>query len=154
MKTIYATSATATHEARNGSVRSADGKLDVSLAMPPELGGNGQGTNPEQLFAAGYAACFTSAIQRVSREGKIAIGKPQVTVHSGLNSDGPNRFALFAHLEIALPEATRADAEQVIAGAHQICPFSKATRGNIDVTITLTAWAEASNGETLELDAA
>ena len=152
MRVIYETSATATHEARNGSVRSADGMLDVPLAAPKVLGGAGGATNPEQLFAAGYAACFTSAMLRVSREGKLAIGKPSVTVHSGLRSDGENRFALFARIGVALPEADREAALAAIRDAHQICPFSKAVRGNIDVEISLTDWDGAGAGETLAMD--
>lgn len=150
MKTIYETSCTATHEARNGSVRSVDGMLDVNLAIPKELGGAGGGTNPEQLFAAGYAACFTSAMLRVSREAKIAIGKPSVTVHSGLKSDGPNRYALFARIEVALADLPRETAEKVIHGAHAICPFSKAVAESLGVSVTLVDW-QGADGAHLEL---
>lgn len=142
MTILYATSCT-THEARNGSVRSDDGLLDLALAAPKELGGTGGATNPEQLFAAGYAACFTSAMLRVSREAKLQIGKPSVTVHSGLRSDGKDRFALFARVEVALPDVNQAVAEVLVDGAHAICPFSKAVGESLGVEVVLTAWKEA-----------
>ena len=110
MPRIYETSATASHEGRNGSVRTDDGLLDVKLAMPKELGGNGGATNPEQLFAAGYAACFTSAILFCAREAKLKIGDPSVTVHAGLENAPDGKFQLFASLDAALPGAEKADA--------------------------------------------
>ena len=143
MNTVYATSCTATHEARNGSVRSVDGLLDLNLAMPRELGGAGGATNPEQLFAAGYAACFTSALLRASREAKLRITKPSVTVHSGLRSDGENRYALFARVEVSLPELDHATAQTLVQGAHAICPFSKAVGDSLGVQVVLTAWEGA-----------
>lgn len=151
MKTIYATSCTATHEARNGQVRSEDGLLDVKLAAPKELGGPGGGTNPEQLFAAGYAACFTSAMLRVAREAKAPIGKPSVTVHSGLRSDGPDRYALIAEVKVALADLDRETALSIVQGAHRICPFSKAVGESLGVTVTLTDWQGAQDGEMLDL---
>ncbi|SMX33068.1 Ohr family peroxiredoxin [Maliponia aquimaris] len=154
MTPIYATSCTATHEARNGSVRSADGALDVKLAMPRELGGPGGATNPEQLFAAGYAACFTSALLLVARESTAQIGKPAVTVKSGLRSDGPGRFALFAEVHVALPDLDRDAALRLARGAHQVCPFSKAVGHSLGVTVTLTDWHGARTGETLGLEVA
>lgn len=154
MKTIYSTSCTATHEARNGSVRSEDGNLDVKLAMPKELGGPGGVTNPEQLFAAGYAACFTSAMLRVAREAKTDIGKPAVTVNSGLRSDGPDRFALIAEILVALPDVDRDTALKLAQGAHRICPFSKAVGESLGVTVTLTDWQGAEAGATLALEGA
>lgn len=154
MTTIYATSCTATHEARNGAVRSDDGNLDVRLAMPKELGGPGGATNPEQLFAAGYAACFTSALLLVAREEKTDIGKPSVTVQSGLRADGPGRFALFANVEAALPDLDRDDAQRIVEAAHRVCPFSKAVAESLGVTVTLTGWRDAAEGETLALDEA
>lgn len=146
MKIIYETSSTVTHEARNGTVQSADGVLDLKLAMPKELGGAGGATNPEQLFSAGYAACFASAMLRISRETKTEIGKPQVTAHVGLGWAGENRYALSARLEVALPEASFDEADAVIKGAHSICPYSKAVAGNVAVPITLTQWVNAPVG--------
>lgn len=154
MKTIYATSCTATHEARNGSVRSEDGNLDVKLAMPRELGGPGGATNPEQLFAAGYAACFTSAMLRVAREGNTQIGTPSVTVHSGLRSDGVDRYALIADVKVSLPDLDRDTALRIAEGAHRICPFSKAVGDSLGVTVTLTGWQGADADETLALEGA
>lgn len=152
MDIIYATNCTATHEARNGAVRSEDGHLDLRLAMPKELGGQGGATNPEQLFAAGYAACFTSAMQLVAREAKTDIGKPSVTVHSGLRSDGPGRFALFAQVKVALPDLDRDAAKKIVAAAHGVCPFSRAVEESLGVTVTLTDWRGAESGETLALE--
>lgn len=143
MTIVYETACTATHEARNGSVRSADGLLDLTLAAPKELGGAGGATNPEQLFAAGYAACFTSALLRVGREAKLKIGKPVVTVHSGLRSDGEARYALFARVEVSLPDLDRARAETLVQGAHAICPFSKAVAESLGVEVVLTEWEDA-----------
>ena len=154
MKTIYSTSCTATHEARNGAVRSDDGNLDVRLAMPKELGGPGGATNPEQLFAAGYAACFTSAMQRVARESKTDLGKPAVTVLSGLRSDGTDRFALIAEVQVALPDLDRDTALEMAQGAHRICPFSKAVGESLGVIVTLTDWQGAEAGNTLALEGA
>ena len=154
MKTIYSTTCTATHEARNGSVRSDDGHLDVKLAMPKELGGAGGATNPEQLFAGGYAACFTSALLLVARESKTDIGTPAVTVRSGLRSDGPGSFALFAEILVALPGLERDTALKLTQAAHRICPFSKAVGESLGVTVTLTDWQGAHAGATLTLEEA
>lgn len=140
MGILYQTAATATHEGRNGSARSEDGLLDVRLAMPKELGGAGGATNPEQLFAAGYAACFTSALLLCARELKLRIGAPSVTTRTGLESTPDGRFQLFAELDVSLPEASREDAEAVTRAAHKICPYSRATRNNVDVKVSLVAW--------------
>lgn len=145
MSSIYQTSATATHEGRNGNVRSADGALDVGLAMPKELGGAGGATNPEQLFAAGYAACFTSALLLCAREAKITIGNPEVTAHTGLEHAPDGRFQLAASLDVALPDASRQDAERVTRAAHGICPYSRGIRGNVDVTVRLTRWNDSAD---------
>lgn len=153
MPMLYETSATATHEGRNGSVRTADGLLDLRLAMPKELGGSGGATNPEQLFAAGYAACFTSAMLLVARESKRAIGAPSVTAHVGLDKTDEG-FRLTSRLEVALPEAERADAEEVVRQAHAICPYSRATRGNVEVGVKLMSWKGASAGEAVSLERA
>jgi Ohr subfamily peroxiredoxin len=132
-------------------VRSADGLLDVKLAPPKELGGSGGATNPEQLFAAGYAACFTSAILLCAREAKVAIGDPQVTAHAGLEKTPDGRFQLAASLDVSLPGAARADAESVTRAAHAICPYSRATRDNVDVKVRLTRWKESTDADALVL---
>lgn len=149
MTAIYETAATAGHEGRNGSVRSVDGLLDLRLAMPKELGGPGGATNPEQLFAAGYAACFTSALLLCAREAKARIGAPEVTAHVGLARDGEG-FGLAVRLEVALPEAERETAEALTRRAHEICPYSRAIRGNVPTDLRLTAW-RGSADQTLDL---
>jgi len=154
MKIIYETSSTVAHEARNGTVQSADGVLDLKLAMPKELGGAGGATNPEQLFSAGYAACFASAMLRISCETKTDIGKPQVTAHVGLGWAGENLYALTARLEVSVPDADFSAAEAVIKGAHSICPYSKAVAGNLGVAITPTQWSGAETGQSAVIVAA
>lgn len=147
MDIIYETAATVTQEGRNGSVRSSDGLLDVKLAMPKELGGAGGATNPEQLFAAGYAACFTSALLLSAREAKKPIGDPSVTAHVGLGKAEDGGFGLTTRLDVALPGATRSDAETIVKAAHSICPYSRATQGNVAVKVQLVGWKEAAEGE-------
>lgn len=149
MTAIYETAATAGQEGRNGAVRSADGLLDLRLALPKELGGPGGATNPEQLFAAGYAACFTSALLLCAREAKARIGAPAVTAHVGLARDGAG-FGLVVRLEVALPEAERETAEALTRRAHEICPYSRAIRGNVPTDLRLTAWRESAD-QTLDL---
>jgi Ohr subfamily peroxiredoxin len=137
MFTLYQTRATATG-GREGKARSDDGLLDVQLAMPKALGGNGQGTNPEQLFAAGYAACFQSAMGHVARQQKIALTGSTVTGVVGLAPQGPG-FKLEVALEVETQGLTQEEAEALVATAHQVCPYSNATRGNVDVAITTKA---------------
>ncbi|WP_423183977.1 organic hydroperoxide resistance protein [Arthrobacter sp. NyZ413] len=138
MKTLYTAEALASGEGRDGNARTKDGKLDVVLASPVELGGNGQGTNPEQLFAAGYAACFHSALRLVGRKARADLSDSAVAakIHFGALSEGEG-YGLAAELEIALPALDRETAEQLVEKAHRICPYSNATRGNIRVDITL-----------------
>lgn len=136
-KVLYRAQATTTG-GREGHSKSSDGILDVSLTTPKELGGTGhEGTNPEQLFAAGYSACFLSAMQFVAHRDKLAISKDaQVTGKVGI---GPldNGFGIEVELEISVPEVDRAEAQKLIERAHEACPYSNATRGNIDVKLTL-----------------
>lgn len=139
MKILYQTQATAIG-GRSGSAASADGTLRVQLATPRELGGDGAaGTNPEQLFAAGYAACFLSAIKFVAGQAKTAIpadANVTATVGIGPNERGPG-FALDIALAVDLPGLDREAAERIVAAAHQACPYSNATRGNVDVRISI-----------------
>ena len=137
MKTLYTAEALASGEGRDGNARTNDGKLDVSLASPVELGGNGQGTNPEQLFAAGYAACFHSALRLVGRKERADLTGSAVAakIHFGAG------YGLAAELEIAVPALDLATAEALVAKAHQICPYSNATRGNITVGIKILEFA-------------
>ncbi|MFE4545685.1 organic hydroperoxide resistance protein [Arthrobacter sp. NPDC056727] len=142
MKTLYTAEALASGEGRDGSARTRDGKLDVSLASPVELGGSGQGTNPEQLFAAGYAACFHSALRVVGRQAKADLTDSAVAakIHFGALEDSAG-YGLAAELEIALPALDRDTAENLMAKAHSICPYSNVTRGNMDVALTLVEFA-------------
>jgi len=138
-KTLYTAHATATG-GREGSARSDDGKLDVKLSTPKGLGGpGGDGTNPEQLFAAGYAACFIGAIKAVA--GKQGIKLPDdVSINSSVGIGPiPGGFGIEAALEINLPGMDRDAAQALVDAAHQVCPYSNATRGNIEVTLTLAA---------------
>jgi Ohr subfamily peroxiredoxin len=134
-KRLYTATATATG-GRDGRAKSDDGTLDLALAMPPSLGGNGAGTNPEQLFAAGYGACFGSAIGAVARAKKITTGPVSVTAKVTLGSVGQG-FGLAAELTVSLPQLPRDQAEALVAAAHQVCPYSNATRGNIAVDVKL-----------------
>jgi Ohr subfamily peroxiredoxin len=136
-KALYTAHATATG-GRDGRAVSSDGVLDVKLTTPKELGGAGAvGTNPEQLFAAGYSACFLSAMKFVGMRDKIAI--PAETTINGSVGVGPipTGFGIEVELKISLPGLERAAAEALIAATHIVCPYSNATRGNIDVTLTL-----------------
>jgi Ohr subfamily peroxiredoxin len=137
---IYRTPTVTSIGGRDGSVRSADGLVDLQVALPKEMGGPGGKTNPEELFAAGYAACFHSAVKRVAADKKVAIGNSTVEAHVGLgpNDDGPG-FMLAAELHVILPGADAEVAKDVVRGAHMICPYSNATRNNIDVKLSVTA---------------
>jgi lipoyl-dependent peroxiredoxin len=122
---------------REGHVRSADGVLDLPLAMPKELGGSGRpATNPEQLFAAGYAACFENAVRRAAREQKLRIEDLSVTARVGIGRLESGRFGLEVDLKVAMPGVERAQMEALAQAAHEdICPYSRATRGNIEVRV-------------------
>src|SRR3954468_17566828 len=132
MDAIYSTSDTA-HGGRNGRVTTSSGLLDLEVATPPELGGDAANTdksNPEELFACGYAACFHSALQLVAGKREIDISGSTVTVTAGLG--GPD-VSLVAALEVAIPGVEREMAEKLAERAHRICPYSRATKGNVDV---------------------
>ncbi|MGW2825050.1 organic hydroperoxide resistance protein [Streptomyces sp. NPDC001443] len=136
MDALYTAVATATH-GRDGRAVSSDGKLDVQLAPPVELGGNGQGTNPEQLFAAGYAACFASALGVVGRAAKVDVSDAAVTGEVGIGKQGVG-FGLKVTLRVELPEGVdESTGRQLVEQAHQVCPYSNATRGNIDVDLVI-----------------
>ena len=135
-KRLYTAVATATG-GRDGRAKSDDGTLDLAIVPPRSLGGSGAaGTNPEQLFALGYAACFGSAISAVARRQKITTGPVSVTTRVTLGSVGQG-YGLAVELESSIPEMPRDQAEALIAAAHQVCPYSNATRGNIVVDIKL-----------------
>lgn len=119
---------------REGHVKTDDGLLDVDVAMPHGLGGKGGATNPEQLFAAGYAACFGSAVAHVARTKKITTGSVEIRTHVSIGPVGAG-FGLSVELEAHLPEMQRADAEALVEAAHAVCPYSNATRGNVPVVV-------------------
>lgn len=134
---LYRAQATATG-GREGSARSSDGALDAKLTTPKELGGNGAaGTNPEQLFAAGYSACFLGAMKFVAGQKKIAL--PADTLITGKVGIGqiPQGFGIEVDLAISVPGMDKAQAQQLVDAAHQVCPYSNATRGNIEVRLTV-----------------
>jgi Ohr subfamily peroxiredoxin len=137
MEILYTAEALSTGEGRNGHVRTSDGQVDLDLAIPKEMGGSGNGANPEDLFAAGYAACFHSALQSVARARKVKISDSSVggRVHIGPNGEGG--FQLAVLLEVVLPGLPLAEAQELADAAHQVCPYSNATRGNIDVQIVV-----------------
>jgi Ohr subfamily peroxiredoxin len=137
MKVLYTAEATATGDGRSGHVASSDGILDFSLAVPAEMGGPGGATNPEQLFAAGYAACFHNALRRVARRADKPLDGSTVTARVGIGAVGDGTFGLTVTLVATVPGVERADAERLLEDAHRICPYSKATRGNIDVSVEL-----------------
>nr|WP_315206600.1 organic hydroperoxide resistance protein [uncultured Albidiferax sp.] len=122
---------------RDGQSNSDDGKLSVKLAPPPALGGNGDGTNPEQLFAAGYSACFMGAMKHVAGMKKITV-PADASIDASIDIGPiPAGFGIAAKLVISLPGMDRAVAQDLIDTAHGVCPYSNATRGNIEVTLTL-----------------
>ena len=139
-KVLYKATATSTG-GREGTSRSSDGVLDLKLTTPKELGGGGAvGTNPEQLFAAGYSACFIGAMKAVSARQKIAL-PAEVTIKSDV-SIGPmtgkaGAFGISVAMAISIPGMDKAAAEKLVHAAHQVCPYSNATRGNIEVTLTI-----------------
>ncbi|WP_250403060.1 organic hydroperoxide resistance protein [Streptomyces cellostaticus] len=136
MDALYTAVATATH-GRDGRAVSSDGKIDVKLAPPVELGGDGQGTNPEQLFAAGYAACFGSALGLVGRQAKVDVTDAAVTAEVGIGKQGEG-FGLQVTLRVELPETVdEATGRKLVETAHQVCPYSNATRGNIEVDLVI-----------------
>ena len=136
-KVLYTATATATG-GRTGTGSSSDGVLNLQLSTPRELGGaGGPGTNPEQLFAVGYSACFIGAMKAVGAKMKVKIPDDvSITSDVGIGPI-PQGFGIQVAMRINLPGIDRATAEQIVAAAHQVCPYSNATRGNIDVTLTL-----------------
>ena len=138
MKVLYTAEALATGEGRNGHVRSTDGRVDLDVAVPKEMGGSGDGSNPEQLFAAGYAACFHSALLGVARQRKVSVADSAIGASVSIGPLDSGGYTLAVHLEASLPGVERAVAQELVEAAHQVCPYSNATRGNIDVTATET----------------
>lgn len=132
---VYTAEALSTGGGRSGHVRSTDGLVDLEMAPPKEMGGSGAGANPELLFAAGYAACFHSALQGVARTEKIALGETSVGARVGIGANDAGGFGLTVHLEVVVPDLPHDEAQRLADAAHQVCPYSNATRGNIEVTV-------------------
>ena len=135
MDVKYTANATSSGGGRDGAVRSDDGFIDLAVKMPPAMGGPGGGTNPEQLFAAAYAACFHGALRLVAGKEKIAVPDgATVEAAVGIGPDDTS-FGITATLTATLPGLDQAQADDLLAKAHQVCPYSKATRGNVEVTL-------------------
>jgi lipoyl-dependent peroxiredoxin len=135
---LYTAAAVSTGDGRNGHVRSADGFVDLDLAIPKEMGGAGGATNPEELFAAGYAACFHSAVKGVARRRKLTVTESAVAAEVGIGPREEGGFGLTVALHIELGGVDQATADELVAEAHQVCPYSNATRGNIEVSVEAT----------------
>jgi osmotically inducible protein OsmC len=138
MEALYTAEALSTGAGRDGRVATSDGSFALDLAIPKEMGGSGAGTNPEQLFAAGYAACFHSALQGVARSQKVQITDSSVGGRVQIGPNGEGGYQLAVLLEVVLPGLEHDQAQALADAAHQVCPYSNATRGNIDVTITVS----------------
>ena len=134
---LYTAEATATG-GRSGRACTSDGRLDVDLDVPSEMGGTGgRGTNPEQLFAAGYAACFQSALLRIATGRELDLSSSRIRARVGIGPLRSGGFGLAAALDLDAPGIRPADAFELMERAHEACPYSRATRGNIDVTLTV-----------------
>jgi Ohr subfamily peroxiredoxin len=142
-KAIYTAEATVTGGRAEGHGQTSDGALDVELRAPAEMGGAGGGTNPEELFAVGYAACFESALGVVGRRERAEVGDVSIDSRVSLFPTEERGFKLAVELDVSLPQVTDGEqAKRIVAAAHQVCPYSNATRGNVDVAISV-------NGEPL-----
>jgi Ohr subfamily peroxiredoxin len=141
-RVLYTAQATVTGGRQSGHGRTNDGALDVQLRSPKEMGGEGGGTNPEQLFAVGYAACFESALGVVGRRERAEVGDVSIDSRVSLLPTAERGFILAVELDVTLPQVRdREQAARLVAAAHQVCPYSNATRGNIDVTLTANGHA-------------
>jgi Ohr subfamily peroxiredoxin len=135
-KDLYTAAAHVTGGRVAGHGRSSDGALEVDLRTPPEMGGEGGGTNPEQLFAVGYAACFEGALAAVARRQKLEVGDVEIDSRVTLTTGEDRSFTIAAELHVTLPSVAADDAVALVRAAHRVCPYSNATRGNIDVVLT------------------
>ncbi len=142
MKVLY-TAEAVVEGGREGHGRTSDGRLEVDLSVPEDMGGSGTGTNPEQLFAVGYAACFQSALLNVANGRKLDASNSRITSRVGLGPTGHGGMGLTVALDLHAPLVSPVEAADLMARAHELCPYSNATRGNIDVTLTV-------DGATLE----
>jgi lipoyl-dependent peroxiredoxin len=135
-KVIYTAEAHVVGGRADGHGKTSDGALEVDLRLPAEMGGEGGGTNPEQLFAVGYAACFEGAIGAVARRLKLEPGEVAIDSKVSLNPGPERTFVISVELDVTLPEVEGDDAVELVREAHKVCPYSNATRGNIEVTLT------------------
>lgn len=135
-KIMYVAEATA-HGGRDGYVTSQDGQIELKVAMPPALGGDGNGTNPEQLFAAGYSACFHNALVLVGRRAGLDLTGSTVAAKVGIGPNKQRGYGLAVALSVSLPVLDQEIATKLVDAAHEVCPYSNATRNNIEVTILL-----------------
>ena len=143
-KPIYTAEATVTGGRANGHGRTPGGELDVALRLPKELGGENDGTNPEQLFAVGYAACFEGAIGVIGRRERAEVGDVSIESRVSLLPTEERSFNLAVELDVTLPQVNDPElAKRIVGSAHRLCPYSVATRGNIEVRLT-------ANGQTVE----
>lgn len=136
MTAVYTTEALSTGDGRDGRAVVQDSDLDFTLTAPKEMGGSGEGVNPEQLFAAGYAACYHSALKAVAKDKDVDVTDSAVGARVTLNN-GSEGFFISAELEVTIPGVEQEEAQALADAAHEVCPYSKATRGNIDVTVTV-----------------
>jgi Ohr subfamily peroxiredoxin len=137
IEVVYTTQSTATGGGRDGHVQSDDGRIDMETQPPKAMGGNGEGTNPEQLFSAGYAACFLGALRLVAGKSKVQLDDAtDVTVEIGFGKDSAGGFGLTGKIVGHLPGVEQSVADDLVEQAHQVCPYSKATRGNVDVDVS------------------
>lgn len=137
MDILYTAVAHATGDGRNGHARTDDGLLDVDVRMPKELGGPGGATNPEQLFAAGFAACFHSALKVVAGKTSADVEDSEVSATVGIGPTPEGGFGLAVELDVHIPNVDEGTARQLADAAHAVCPYSNATRNNIDVTLSV-----------------
>jgi lipoyl-dependent peroxiredoxin len=143
-KAIYTAEANVTGGRAEGHGRTSDGALDVQVRLPPELGGEGGGTNPEELFAVGFAACFESALGVVARRERVDVGEVSIDSNVSLLPTEERGFTLAVDLDVTLPQVDDPEqAARVVAAGHKVCPYSNATRGNIEVRLT-------ANGQTVD----
>jgi Ohr subfamily peroxiredoxin len=141
-KEIYTAEATVTGGRAQGHGRTADGALDVQLRLPKEMGGEEQGTNPEELFAVGFAACFEGAIGVIGRREREEVGDVSIDSRVSLLPTEERGFKLAVQLDVNLPQVSDSEqAKRIVAAAHKVCPYSNATRGNIDVKLTANGQA-------------
>lgn len=136
MTAVYTTEALSTGDGRDGRAVVQDTDLDFTMTAPKEMGGSGEGVNPEQLFAAGYAACYHSALKAVAKDKDVDVTDSAVGARVTLNN-GSEGFFISAELEVTIPGVEQDEAQALADAAHEVCPYSKATRGNIDVKVTV-----------------